>query len=280
MEPAPAPPMTRQRSIPTGAAPATSEAGALLLPGAETAAPAVEHRDPAGSPAPADLAEPPPLDPPDLLDPALPGERWIVLHTRSRSEKKAARVCDCLGVRHYLPLCEKEPGRGGRGHSSRRPATVPLIPGYVFASLDPRARALLFESGAIARLIPVPDPASLLDELRQIRTAIAAGVDLLAGPALERGMLVRVVRGELAGVLGRVAWVKRRRVRLVLNVSLLRFGAGVEVDASAVALVGAPGVRAESVPYGGRRPWRVRRGRVVGVVGDVGDAGESLGGAV
>jgi len=277
MEPAPAPLMTCQRSMPTVVASATSDAAALLAPRAGTMAPGVEHRDPAGSPAPADLAAPAPLDlgdPPDLLDPALPGERWTVLHTRSRCEKKAARVCDRLDVRHYLPLNEKERRRGGRGLAAHRPAALPLIPGYVFASLEPRAQALLFESGAIARFIPVPDPVSLLRELRQIRAAIAAGVDLLAGPALARGMLVRVVRGELAGVLGRVAWARRRRVRLVLNVSLLGFGAGVEIDADTVAIVGGPGVAVESVQYGGRRPWRVRRGRAVGVVG------ESLSGAV
>jgi hypothetical protein len=272
----------------TVAAPATSEAAALRMPGAETTAPDVEYRDPAGSPvaadilasapgAPAGVLAPPDLalpDPPDLLDPALPGERWTVLHTRPRSEKKAARACDRLGIRHYLPLDERGRRCDGRGRAARHSAALPLFPGYVFAALEPWARVLLFESGAVARLIPVPDPASLLQELRQIRAAIAAGVDLVAGPALERGRVVRVVRGKLAGVEGRVAWVTRRRVRLVLNVSLLRFGAGVEVEAGDVAIVGAPGVAEESVQYGGRRPWRVRRGRVVGGVG------ESLAGTV
>ncbi len=259
MEPAPAPSTDWQRARETAAAPVIGEAGPAVI----------DAPDPAGSsssdPASAVLLDPTELPPGDLLDSAAAGERWTVLYTRSRCEKKAARACARLGIRHYLPLREMRASSG-----RHRAHQVPLFPGYVFACLGPSAREPLLEGGAIARVIPVPHPALLLDELRQIRRALAAGVDLAAGPSLARGMLVRVASGLLSGVVGRVAWVRRRRVCLVLNVTLLGRGAVVEVDAEAVAAVGslssgaAPGVAEEGVHYGGRRPWRVRRGRVVG----------------
>ena len=171
---------------------------------------------------------------------------------------------------------------------------MPLFPGYVFVCCAPSLRDLVLESGSIARMIAVLYPAPLLAELEQVRAALAAGVDLAAGPALARGMCVRVASGLLGGIVGRVAGVRRDRVRLVLNVTLLGRGAEVEVDADTVVpveemagwLAGGPaegpagGTAADgasahgdgsSGAYGGRRPWRVRRGRAIGqsVVGAV-----------
>ena len=272
--------------------------------------------DPAGSPAP-DPLDPPAPDPlappaPDPLAPPASGERWWVLQTRSRCEKKVARACARLGIRHYLPLRPprrrrgaglrgRRGGLGGLGGAADvgpRPARsdprVPLFPGYVFVCCAPSLRDLVLESGSIARMIAVLYPAPLLAELEQVRAALAAGVDLAAGPALARGMCVRVASGLLGGIVGRVAGVRRDRVRLVLNVTLLGRGAEVEVDADTVVpveemagwLAGGPaegpagGTAADgasahgdgsSGAYGGRRPWRVRRGRAIGqsVVGAV-----------
>lgn len=282
----PSPPSTRQGDV---AAPLVGEAGqrAYGLPddGARDATrpaasdcAALAAGDPAGSPAP------------DPLAPPAFGEDWWVLQTRSRCEKKLARACARFGVRHYLPL--RPPRRRMRTGLRRRPARsgdprVPLFPGYVFACCAPSQRDLLLESGAIARMIAVQYPAPLLAELEQIRAALAAGVDLAAGPALARGLRVRVASGLLSGVEGRVAGVRRDRVRLVLNVTLLGRSAEVEVDADTVVPVGAAveapveGAAADrvggpvaarasshgdeaSASYGGRRPWRVRRGRVIG----------------
>lgn len=276
MEPAPAPSICRQSAREAAAAPASGGAvvPAVLDPaGSMPADPATTALHDSDAAEAVEAAEPLPRD---ILGPADPGEGWTVLYTRFRCEKKAARACMRLGIRHYLPLrerprCDQRPGSRHR----RRVHKLPLLPSYLFACLGASVREPLLESGAIARVIPVPHPASLLDELRQIRAALAAGADLVVGPALVRGTLVRVASGPLSGVVGRVAWVRRRRVRLVLNVTMLKWGAEVDVDAEVVTAVGAlpdgaapPGCAEEGAEgravYGGRRPWRVRRGRVVG----------------
>ena len=175
----------------------------------------------------------------DVLDPASDGERWTVLYTHSHCERLLQRACDRSAIRHYLPIVEQW---SGPDHARRR-AIAPLFPSYLFACLSHTKRLEILQVGHVARLIPVAHPGLLLAELRQIRDAIAVGGPLVVGPAIERGAWVRVVHGPLAGVIGRVEGLRRRkrRHRLVMNVSVLGRGVSTEVDASEVERVEVPG---------------------------------------
>ncbi len=187
-----------------------------------------EPREPQGDPAAAHT---------DSLDPPAAGECWSALYTRSRREKQVARACLHHRVRHYLPLREHRTGT-----VRCRVYQVPLFPSYVFACLAPLTRVALLETGAVVRVIQVPRPRLLLEELRQIRAALASGADLVPGRALERGMRVRVINGLLRGIEGLVAdrWFRRGRARLVLNVTFLGRGAAVEIDARDVEPIDTP----------------------------------------
>ena len=185
-----------------------------------------------GAPVPPDLAIPP-----DSLGPPDPDERWAVLYTRSRREKQVARACSFLGIRHYLPLREH-----WTGTDRHRIYMVPLFPSYVFACLTCRTRIEILRTGTIVNVIPVSHPGILLTELREIRAALVAGADLALGLALPRGVRVRVIRGPMAGVEGRVADLRRRRgrERLVRNLSILGQSAVAEIDAWDVERVRSP----------------------------------------
>ena len=173
-------------------------------------------------------------DPLTLADPAR-DERWAVLYTYSRREKLVARACEYLGVRHYLPLYEHHTGT-----MRRRSYFLPLFPGYLFACLDHESRTDVLQSGAVFRLIWPGRQDVLLSELRQIRTALEASVDLVVGPVVEKGALVRVVNGPLTGVEGLVKSRRRRgrRERLLLNVSILGRSVSTEIDLRDVERVG------------------------------------------
>jgi transcription antitermination factor NusG len=174
------------------------------------------------------------VQPRDPLVLAEGDEGWTVLYTRARREKRVARACCYLGVNHYLPLREHRT----RTHR-RRLYLLPLFPSYVFACLSPERRIELLETGAIVKVIRVDHPAVLLDELRQIRAALEKGADLTLGPTFKRGERVRVVHGEFAGLEGVVKdfWRRRRRLRLVLNVSALSQSASLHVDVADVERV-------------------------------------------
>jgi hypothetical protein len=182
---------------------------------------------------------------PDVLDPASDGERWTVLYTHSHCERLLQRACDRSAIRNYLPIVEQW---CGPDHARRR-AIAPLFPSYIFACLSHMERLEILQVGHVARLIPVVHPDVLLAELRQIRDAIAAGGALVVGPAIERRAWVRVVHGPLTGVVGRVEGLRRRkrRHRLVMNVSALGRGVSTEVDASEVERVEVPGDEASEL---------------------------------
>ncbi len=180
------------------------------------------------------------LRPDDILRPAGPDERWTLLYTRSRCEKILGRACARLGIRHYLPL---QPHSTFTGR--RRVYALPLFPSYLFACLDEHARLDVLQTNVVVHVFRVDRPDVMLDELRQIRQALAAGAELTVGPELGRGDLVRVVRGPLAGLEGYVL-MRRRRAgcpRLVLNVSILGQSAATEIDPFDVIRV-AEGARA------------------------------------
>lgn len=173
-----------------------------------------------------------------LLRAAGDGERWAALVTFPHREKRAARLCTYLGLRHYLPLRRRAPAC-----PDGPPLTEPLFAGYLFAVVDGEANRELLGTGTVAKVIPVPSERVFLAELRQVRSALEAVPDLNVVPALRRGEWVRVVHGRLSGVENLAVDLRRRRHRrqqLVLNVTLLGRGAALEVDLDDVRRI-APG---------------------------------------
>lgn len=152
-------------------------------------------------------------------------ETSFVVNTRSNQERQVLRACRYLGIRHYLPLRTVE-------ESGTEEDRVPLFPGYMFACADDGGREALHSMGSVIRMILVPRPASLLQELRQVEAALCTWRGIASGPALTEGQRVRVSRGPLEGIEGLVAYrrFRRRRERLVLNVTMLGRAATLEID--------------------------------------------------
>ena len=164
---------------------------------------------------------------PDELGPAPDGTEWLVIHTRPRCEKKISGFARSRSARIYLPLRRHERRYGSR----LRVSTLPLFAGYVFLCADREFRRWLSQNDYVARVIPVVDPESLLQQLRFVHQALESGADVEVMPYLEVGRRVRVGRGPLRGLEG---FVQSRKgdTRLVVNLDLLRESVAVEVDAS------------------------------------------------
>ena len=162
------------------------------------------------------------------------GDRlWYAFHTRPRCEKKAADACRDMPLRHYLPLRESVT-RKGKGRYSFQ---VPLFPGYIFGCCDADERLRLMRSGFMVRWLEVVDQLQLLDELKSVYVASEKGAGLTLYPQLKRGRNIRVVRGPLRGVTGKISR-RKERFRLVLNVSALGSAVSVEVDIDDVEVIG------------------------------------------
>ena len=159
---------------------------------------------------------------------------WYVFHIRPRCEKKAAKVCLDMEIRHYLPLHKSRPRprKGQRRYSF----DVPLFPGYMFGCCDLQERYDIMRSNYLVRTIEVTDQQLLLEELYNIYLATSGEVEINLYPQLKKGRRVRVIAGPLEGITGRIS-IRKESLRLVLNVSILGTAVAAEVDMDQVELL-------------------------------------------
>jgi transcriptional antiterminator RfaH len=156
------------------------------------------------------------------LDPA---GRWLVLHTRPRSEKALARRLLNRGVSFFLPLYQRKWRSRGRMQCSH----LPLFPGYLFLHGDEGARLHALETNLVARWLPVPDQARLHHDLARVYRLIVAEAPLTPEDHLLPGTPVEIIQGPLAGLEGTV--IRRgKQLKVFVEVQFLQRGVSVEVE--------------------------------------------------
>ena len=170
--------------------------------------------------------DPIPADPVlQILAPGEEGQLWYVFRSRPRREKKAAEHFTDMGMRHYLPLREQVSRRKGRRYSS----LLPLFSGYLFGCCNLGQRLSGMRGGHLSQWLEVTDQQTLLAELRNIHIATQHGSGVELYPQLRRGTWVRVVRGPLEGVRGRISQ-RAKQYRIVLDMTALQSAMAVEVE--------------------------------------------------
>lgn len=160
------------------------------------------------------------------------GQRWLVVHTRPRCEKKVQSAAKLQGYLVYLPLHRRTHRYGARV----RAYDHPLFPGYVFCLTDQEGSRWLSQNRYTANRLEVADQQQLVNQLRQLQVALHSGLLAEAMPYLEAGRRVRVQAGPLRGVEGLIVRIKGQ-TRIVLNVDMIRESVAVEVDSSLLSPV-------------------------------------------
>lgn len=153
------------------------------------------------------------------IDNHISGSRWFAVWTRSRQEKVAASVFQTLGVPHFLPLKSELRQWSDR----KRVVTAPLFSGYLFVRMnllkDNKIR-ILQAPGVVGFVgnhtgpLPIPD-----QQIEDIQAVLSQGVEYTVLPFVEEGDRVRVVRGVLAGVEGRL--VRNTTSRLAISIEMI-----------------------------------------------------------
>jgi transcriptional antiterminator RfaH len=151
--------------------------------------------------------------------------RWWVLHTRPRTEKALARALLGHHVPFFLPVYERTWRSGGRLQTSH----LPLFPGYVFLRADPDGRTRALSTNYIANCLPVVDQARLRSELEQVHRLMTSEAPIGPEAHLVPGSPIRIIRGPLTGLEGKVIR-KGKRIALVVEVQMLRRGVSVEIE--------------------------------------------------
>lgn len=162
--------------------------------------------------------------------------RWFAVWTRSRQEKVAASMLETLGVPHFLPLKSEV-----RQWTDRKQTVmVPLFSGYLFVRMNPNkdSRLQVLKTPGIAGFIgnhtgplPIPD-----QQIEDIQTVLTQQVECTVLPLLEEGDRVRVVRGPLAGIDGRLVRANST-CRLVISIEMIHKSVAVNVSRQDVELV-------------------------------------------
>jgi transcription antitermination factor NusG len=168
--------------------------------------------------------------------------RWYAIQTRSRFEKIVGAELALKGIDHYLATFEAL----HQWKDRKKVVELPLFSGYVFARFQDAdaGRLLVLRTTGVVRILgpsggiePIPDV-----EIDSIRQLLLSGKPSFAHPFLREGSWVRVRKGVLAGVEGRLTRVKNQ-TRLVLSVDLLSQSVATEVDAWEVEPAPEPRLR-------------------------------------
>lgn len=160
--------------------------------------------------------------------------RWFAVWTKSRQEKVAAAMIDLIGIANYLPLKAESRQWSDR----KRTVTVPLFSGYLFVRMNllDGSRLRVLKVPGVAGVVgnsrgplPIPD-----GQIEAVRAVLAQGMECTVHSSLEEGDPVRVVRGALAGVEGRLVRINSSSSRLVIAIEMINRSLSVSISRSDV----------------------------------------------
>jgi transcription antitermination factor NusG len=171
---------------------------------------------------------------------------WYVVRTRSNFEAGVSAGILEKGIECWLPVFHEL----HQWKDRKKMVEVPVFPGYVFARFvnsNEAKLAVLRTTGAVSILgygeaiEAVPD-----EEIEGLRRLLKSNSGCLAHPLLREGAWVRVKRGALKNLEGRLVRMKNQ-TRIVVSISLLSQSVSTEVNASDVEYVHSGVVAARQV---------------------------------
>jgi transcriptional antiterminator NusG len=181
---------------------------------------------------------------------------WIALVVRPRTERKAQAGLANAGIESFVAWY-----RVRRRWSDRiKMVEQNLFPGYIFCRCGFAERLVVMRQPGVEWVVKFNHAPALIphDEIATLRRALASGLPVGPWPFLKAGQRVRIERGVLAGIEGKLvrdseAW------RIVVSVDALHRSLAVEVDREMFRLLDEHGARAaagESAAVSGPVEWR------------------------
>ena len=159
-------------------------------------------------------------------------QKWLVIHTKPRCEKKIAEYSYKKGLNYYLPLKDSV-----RTYKYRKIIfTKPLFSGYIFVKCTPDQRQTLIYSGHTVCFLKVPDEREFLEDLNQIHLGKLKGADLRKCQYLEKGKKVIFISGPFEGLTGIVENQKNVN-EVILQVHLLKQAVSISAETEQVKVI-------------------------------------------
>ena len=143
------------------------------------------------------------------------------------------------GFKTYLPLLREV----HQWKDRRKLVEVPAFSGYLFIHYEPslRNRVKVLETQGIVRLLGGNHAPSEISrhEIETVRRTLGSSLPCDRCDALTPGTMVRVTRGPLAGVYGRLARIKNS-LRLIITISVFAQAISAELGLNDVEAVYDP----------------------------------------
>lgn len=143
---------------------------------------------------------------------------WFALYTKPRTEFKAAKQLEAVGVEYYLPTIVKISQWSDR----KKKITEPLLRGYIFILSDERERILSLEQPSIVRCLsehgrPSRIPNWQIDNLKKM---LQTHAEFHIKEGLVAGVKVKIKEGPFQGVIGVVQEAEAGK-SIVVSIDLL-----------------------------------------------------------
>ncbi len=170
-------------------------------------------------------------------EPRVPGPEplldapWFAVWTRARAEKAVFDQLQRKDIESFLPTVR----RVSRWKDRKKEIDWPLFPGYCFARFDVQNSLAVLKCVGVAQIImadgkpaPIPHP-----EIAAIQRLVQSELKADPCPFIHEGDQVEVLRGPLAGVVGRLVR-KGPHTQLVLSITMINRAVSVVFDAADV----------------------------------------------
>lgn len=159
---------------------------------------------------------------------------WYALHTMSHCEAKVAGYFRAFDIEVFLPDYPSRRQWNDRVKMIRRP----LFPGYLFGRFEKKLPSEALGAPGLVHIVgfadgPVPIPE---EQIESVRRLVESGLNVCGWPMLKTGERVRVSKGPLKGLEGRLEKIKGQ-FRLVICVELLCRSIAAEVDSEAIEVL-------------------------------------------
>lgn len=157
---------------------------------------------------------------------------WYILRTKPRAEKKLQSYLAAWRVWNVLPSYTKV-----RKVQRRTVRTeLPLFPGYILARLSEDERLRTLKTNLTFFIQPLPGARAVIHQLHQIMKAANATDEVRFVPPAETGDKVKIVKGPMKGLEGRVTVVGGKSL---LTLNLDAFGGAIELQISPTDCIAA-----------------------------------------
>jgi transcription termination/antitermination protein NusG len=166
------------------------------------------------------------------LNPSEAAERWFVIHTKPRWEKKFADYCYKREINYYLPLQKSIKEYGKR----KVVFTKPLFPGYTFVKCTLSDKSILLRSGSVVRFIKVPDEKELLTDLKNIYDTLSYDVPVKPHAYVKEGYTVKINKGPYVGVEG-IVLDADNPTEVIIGIHLIQQAVCIQVSPTDIELV-------------------------------------------